>query len=859
MPNWKKVIISGSDASLNSLLVTDNIELTGSLNVSGSTTQIGNNTLLGNTTLSGSIIISGSEDTANPTVRIYGNTQHDGVIRFDPVNTNIDSSISASYIYVSGSTDDLYFSQNGRGYSNTTRLRWLEGNINTGILYGGIVSGTPGSTTFNVAAGEGLITTMNAFTASEGPNPIINNVEWDAFTSQSITNLAVADTTWLLIDGNGNLIQQTSSPTELQFRENIQVGVVLHPNRTNITLVKSFTQPSYAATQQLFTFVRSFGGIKISGHTISANGTNLSLDRSAGTTFAIGRNYAFDPDNPSLMSDAASSAPGIFRYYASGSGFATTTGTTVIDPDNYNTPSTPTGLSSMDPNKFQIQRIFFFPKSPDTLGVYYGRQQYGTIAQALQNLPFEEFEENDNTRNQAVFLGYLIVESGATDLTDTDEARFIQAGAFRTTGAGGAASAPVVTNLEDLNDVTISSVATGDLLYWAGAEWQNTNILDGITITGSFQGDLEGNADTATSSSYAATASSGVDGFTVHGDLDVDGNITGSALQLGNLGAENEILIVGANTQVTSSNLLAIDTVNQRVGIGTSTPQVKLDLVGESSGEAQVRVAQHDDTSDGPDIRFFKSHGTAAASSSVANNDYIGAVNAFAYDGSTYIQSGFFGFQADGTDGDSKFGLRTRVGGALTDRITIDAAGDVGIRGSLEVQSAVTASSYTGSFIGDGSGLTGIISSSYAVTASHALNAGGSTALAFSYFNVQNSSLADNATYRLGQMTSLQTSVNAVAHIPLPSGTITEAYIGVYNASTFASGENITVNFLSDGGATSNTLSSTVTATSRHQEFIITGLSISINAGRTFVNIETPSFTTNPTAVQFRVGIKLEL
>ena len=93
-------------------------------------------------------------------------------------------------------------------------------------------------------------------------------------------------------------------------------------------------------------------------------------------------------------------------------------------------------------------------------------------------------------------------------------------------------------------------------------------------------------------------------------------NITSSGLQLRNLGAENEILIVGANTQVTSSNLLAIDTVNQRVGIGTSTPQVKLDLVGESSGEAQVRVAQHDDTSDGPDIRFFKSHGTAAASSS---------------------------------------------------------------------------------------------------------------------------------------------------------------------------------------------------------------------------------------------------
>ena len=180
------------------------------------------------------------------------------------------------------------------------------------------------------------------------------------------------------------------------------------------------------------------------------------------------------------------------------------------------------------------------------------------------------------------------------------------------------------------------------------------------------------------------------------------------------------------------------------------------------------------------------------------------------------------------------------------------------VTGSLDVQSGVTASSYTGSYYGDGSGITGIISSSYAVTASHALNSN-PTALAISYFNVQNTSLADGATYYIGQQTTLQTSANAIAHIPLPAGTITEAYIVVYNASTFASGENITVNFLSDGGATSNTLSSTVTATSRHNEFIITGLSISINASRTFITIDCPTFTTNPTAVQFRVGIKLEL
>jgi hypothetical protein len=177
---------------------------------------------------------------------------------------------------------------------------------------------------------------------------------------------------------------------------------------------------------------------------------------------------------------------------------------------------------------------------------------------------------------------------------------------------------------------------------------------------------------------------------------------------------------------------------------------------------------------------------------------------------------------------------------------------------SLYVTSAVTASSYTGSFIGDGSGITGVISSSYAVTASHALNVE-PTALAISYFNVSNGALADSITYVIGQQTTLQTSANAIAHIPLPAGTITEAYIVVFNASTFASGENITVTFASDGGSTIDTLSSTVTATSRHQEFIITGLSIPISAGRTFININTPNFATNPTSVQFRVAIKLEV
>jgi hypothetical protein len=88
-----------------------------SMAITGSTTQIGNNTLAGNTVLSGSIIISGSTTLpSTPTIKIYGDMETNGVIKFDPVVKSIDTSISASYIYVSGSTNDLYFSQNGNGY-----------------------------------------------------------------------------------------------------------------------------------------------------------------------------------------------------------------------------------------------------------------------------------------------------------------------------------------------------------------------------------------------------------------------------------------------------------------------------------------------------------------------------------------------------------------------------------------------------------------------------------------------------------------------------------------------------------------------------------------------------------------------
>jgi len=72
MPNWKKVIVSGSDAALNSLNVTNLLSVTGSSNLTGSLNISGSASVLGNTgtttfytnadtlIFTGSVYISGS-------------------------------------------------------------------------------------------------------------------------------------------------------------------------------------------------------------------------------------------------------------------------------------------------------------------------------------------------------------------------------------------------------------------------------------------------------------------------------------------------------------------------------------------------------------------------------------------------------------------------------------------------------------------------------------------------------------------------------------------------------------------------------------------------------------------------------
>lgn len=345
-------------------------------------------------------------------------------------------------------------------------------NLATGILYGGVVTiNAIDNSKFDVSAGKGQIHAAGASLTAE-PSPSYTTVTWSAKTSQTLTYLATAETTWLYIDSSGNLQQRDSYYTDQIIEEEIIIGALIHPNHSTITLARTIPNTAFATDKQYEQFIRSFGAIKISGHTIEANGANLKLNRTAGKAFALGRNWINDPDNPSVVSDSAQTDCVFYRYRrgATAGSFITLTGQTSIDPAHYDDGSGT--LQTVTSNKWTIQRLFFFPSTPTVLGVYYGRALYNSQAEAAQNIFLEPFSEIDNTATNAIFVGYLIVRGGATDLSLSADAVIIQAGTFRNTAGGGGGVSTV--SIGDLSDVTVTGAANGDLLTYSSGEWINS-------------------------------------------------------------------------------------------------------------------------------------------------------------------------------------------------------------------------------------------------------------------------------------------------------------------------------------------------------------------------------------------------
>lgn len=407
-------------------------------------------------TTSGSIVFSGSRSSlgteevsvlVNGDIFVSGGIGTNDYLQLKPVNLlRIPTNITASYIYTSGSTNDLYFTQYSGSLTNTTRLRWLEGNLSTGLLNGGTLSTTNGTTTFNVSAGEGLVLSFNASTTAD-PYPTITKVKWPLSSSIPLYYSGSAQITYVGIDINGQVVQNITPFAQTDYQNYILLGRVLHQSNavTNGTISSPFV--AYGQTTWNADFNRAFGPLKISGHVLapSGSGTTLAITKSAGDSLVEGRNYTTDPNSPNLVLGSVEGAQltsKIFRIYNDTSGTPTIlnnggAGFTDIDPTKYN-PGNLGITSSVGSGKVTIQRVFWFPNSVNkSFFVYYGTTEYATIDDAQSNIPTDLFVEGENTAGAAILVAYLIVAHNAASLNNPADARILQAGLFRNNGIGG--------------------------------------------------------------------------------------------------------------------------------------------------------------------------------------------------------------------------------------------------------------------------------------------------------------------------------------------------------------------------------------------------------------------------------------
>lgn len=357
---------------------------------------------------------------------------------------------ASTFLYTTGSDSDLII-HHYNGYDNAINFRWIENNLSTGLLKGGILSTEPGTTTFSIASGSGLFVKYNA-TPDKEPTTTTVVLEWPAYISQSLTYINSSSITYVGIAEDGALVQQLVPFQNADYQNYIVLGRVTH-NSGSTLASNPLPKVSYGQTTWTSDFSRAFGPLKIRGHVLAASGSTLGLTKTNGSSYAEGRNYVVDADSPNLVlpaTDGNVNTSKIYRIFVSGSDSLNYTfdygvagaGYQYIDPTKYN-PNNNGTLTSVTAGYFSIQRVFWSPNSEtNAFYVYYGPQEYATLGDAQTAISSEIFVESAITTVSLIYVAAVIARNDCTNLSDPTKALIIQGGLFRAGGIGAGGGAP---------------------------------------------------------------------------------------------------------------------------------------------------------------------------------------------------------------------------------------------------------------------------------------------------------------------------------------------------------------------------------------------------------------------------------
>ena len=316
----------------------------------------------------------------------------------------------------------------------------LEGNvISTGTYeYTGMTINS--STTVNVAPMRGWIV-RNTYNYATLPD--VTNINYSGQTGVTITNIATADATYVLVNSGSTLYQQTTFPTPQQRRENIFLGKVVHPNRTSLLTVNNTVDYDVSPMSSLRDL---WSPIKlINQGVLPSFNTGLTFNTSLGSLYGNGIGWTTNQLNPNSVTISAKTSASFFYRTQTG---GTSGSVSVIDPTKYDVNGVITSVGSAGSNDATNQRIYLYPTG--VINVLYGQTRYATLTQAIANIDSETFVTYPNAETTAILIGVISVRNDIVadgqPLTNTDYAKLTLVSKFGESfgGTGGLST----TNLQ---------------------------------------------------------------------------------------------------------------------------------------------------------------------------------------------------------------------------------------------------------------------------------------------------------------------------------------------------------------------------------------------------------------------------
>lgn len=295
-------------------------------------------------------------------------------------------------------------------------------------ITGGVASVNGGNPAlFDLSGGTGQIIDY----VSDPLEPDYIDTTWPNFTAQTLTNLATADITYILVNSAGSIIQQTTFPTPAQRRQNHFLSRINHSSRVTIQFIDNIGGDSVSAPNQLQDLIDALGPFNISGNVLSPNGANLNINKSAGTMFERYYNQVSTPLNPHVVTTGSLTAASFF--------YQTRTGTvgvsvTAIDPANYDVAGVVTAIPG-PASTSTIQRVFLFPSN--NIRIQYGQNTYATLADAVAAVSTESFVIAAANVGFPILIGFIALQKNTTAL-NSGTARFLPAARFDSGSGGGA-------------------------------------------------------------------------------------------------------------------------------------------------------------------------------------------------------------------------------------------------------------------------------------------------------------------------------------------------------------------------------------------------------------------------------------